>query len=152
MAMNRVQFQPGLSMAEFMERYGSEAQCEQAVCESRWPKGYACPRCAARENSSFRRQGDWVRYLVMRGWQSSDGEYEGADKHSVEIQGRAPAGLRRMAPVEFDGLRVESYLNDDKTRSSLSLVASQVRSAAMRPAGPAVKLVKAVVEPAGVSS
>jgi hypothetical protein len=31
MAMNREQFQPGLSMAEFMDRYGTEAQCEAAL-------------------------------------------------------------------------------------------------------------------------
>jgi hypothetical protein len=29
--MNRVQFQPGLSMAEFMERYGSDDKCEAAL-------------------------------------------------------------------------------------------------------------------------
>ena len=28
MKMNRVQFQPGLSMAEFMDRYGSDEKCE----------------------------------------------------------------------------------------------------------------------------
>lgn len=27
MAMNRIQFQPGLSMPEFLKRYGTEAQC-----------------------------------------------------------------------------------------------------------------------------
>jgi hypothetical protein len=27
MRMNRIQFQPGLSMPEFFERYGSEVQC-----------------------------------------------------------------------------------------------------------------------------
>ena len=37
MAMNRVQFQAGLSMAEFMDRYGSEEQCEAALAASRWP-------------------------------------------------------------------------------------------------------------------
>ena len=31
MAMNRVQFQPGLSMPEFLERYGSDDQCEAAL-------------------------------------------------------------------------------------------------------------------------
>ena len=57
MAMNRVQFQPGLSMAEFMDRYGTEEQCEDAVCSSRWPDGFACPRCGTSQSSSFRRQG-----------------------------------------------------------------------------------------------
>ncbi len=28
MAMNRIQFQPGLSLAEFLRDYGAEAQCE----------------------------------------------------------------------------------------------------------------------------
>ena len=36
MAMNRVQFQPGLSMADFMARYGSDDSCEAALIESRW--------------------------------------------------------------------------------------------------------------------
>ena len=31
MKMNRVQFQPGLSMPEFYERYGTEAQCRAAL-------------------------------------------------------------------------------------------------------------------------
>lgn len=57
MAMNRVQFQPGLSMAEFLDRYGSEDQCEAALIASRWPEGFACPACGSGENSSFRREG-----------------------------------------------------------------------------------------------
>ena len=57
MAMNRVQFQPGLSMAEFMDRYGTEEQCEQAVCTSRWPDDFVCPCCGMSQASSFRRQG-----------------------------------------------------------------------------------------------
>ena len=40
MAMNRVQFQPGLSMAQFMERYGSEDKCEAALMAARWPGGF----------------------------------------------------------------------------------------------------------------
>ena len=57
MAMNRVQFQPGLSMAEFLERYGSEDKCEAALVTSRWPDGFACPGCGSGANSSFRREG-----------------------------------------------------------------------------------------------
>ena len=47
MAMNRIQFQPGLSMPEFLKDYGTEAQCEQALEAVRWPEGFRCPRCAA---------------------------------------------------------------------------------------------------------
>ena len=55
MAMNRVQFQKGLSMQEFMDRYGSVEQCEQAVMAWRWPQGFACPACGSGVHSSFRR-------------------------------------------------------------------------------------------------
>ena len=57
MAMNRVQFQPGLSMAEFMDRYGSEESCEAALIESRWPEGFVCPSCGGGRSSLFRREG-----------------------------------------------------------------------------------------------
>jgi len=47
MAMNpiQIQFQPGLSMPEFFERYGTEAQCAAALEQTRWPTGFCCPRC-----------------------------------------------------------------------------------------------------------
>jgi transposase-like protein len=57
MAMNRVQFQRGLSMADFMDQYGTQALCEDAVYASRWPAGYSCPRCKAAQASTFRREG-----------------------------------------------------------------------------------------------
>jgi hypothetical protein len=57
MAINRIQFQRGLSMTEFMDRYGSEAQCEQALMASRWPDGFVCPRCDTDAHTPFRREG-----------------------------------------------------------------------------------------------
>lgn len=45
MAMNEIQFQSGLSMPEFFKRYGTEAQCETALEQARWPTGFRCPRC-----------------------------------------------------------------------------------------------------------
>jgi len=57
MTMNRVQFQQGLSMTEFLERYGSEEKCEAAVIGSRWPRGFVCPACGAGRSRSFRRAG-----------------------------------------------------------------------------------------------
>jgi ribosomal protein L37AE/L43A len=53
MAMNRVQFQRGLSMAEFLDRYGSEDKCEAALVAARWPKGFACPACGSGVYSVF---------------------------------------------------------------------------------------------------
>ena len=46
MAMNRIQFQLGLSMPAFLRSFGSEPQCEQALEAARWPEGFRCPRCA----------------------------------------------------------------------------------------------------------
>jgi ribosomal protein L37AE/L43A len=57
MAMNRVQFQPGLSMTEFLDRYGSEDKCEAALVAARWPQGFACPACASGVHSVFVRDG-----------------------------------------------------------------------------------------------
>jgi len=45
MAMNRIQFQPGMSLFEFFDQFGTEAQWEAAVEHARWPQGFRCPRC-----------------------------------------------------------------------------------------------------------
>ena len=47
MAMNRIQFQPGLSLTQFLEQYGTEERCEQALEQARWPEGYCCEHCAS---------------------------------------------------------------------------------------------------------
>ena len=50
MPSNRVQFQPGLSLPEFLSGFGTEAQCAEAVKRARWPDGFRCPRCDAAEH------------------------------------------------------------------------------------------------------
>lgn len=45
MPMNPIQFQKGLSLPAFLVRYGTEAQCEEALEKMRWPGGFSCPRC-----------------------------------------------------------------------------------------------------------
>ena len=45
MGRNAIQFQKGLSMPEFQKLYGTEAQCEEALAQIRWPNGFSCPRC-----------------------------------------------------------------------------------------------------------
>lgn len=55
MAMNLVQFQKGLSISDFLARYGSEARCRRALYRARWPKGFRCPDCGDRRRSTFRR-------------------------------------------------------------------------------------------------
>lgn len=57
MAMNRVQFQAGLSMAEFIERYGTVAKCQAALEAARWPQGFRCPRCEGTRHCVLFREG-----------------------------------------------------------------------------------------------
>ena len=47
MAINKIQFQHGMSLPDFLSRYGTEDQCVQALFDCRWPSGFRCPRCAA---------------------------------------------------------------------------------------------------------
>jgi hypothetical protein len=42
MAMNRVQFQPGLSTPQFLRQSGTAEQCETALWRLRWPQGFGC--------------------------------------------------------------------------------------------------------------
>lgn len=51
MAMNQVQFQKGLSLEDFFQKYGHDMQCEDALVAARWPGGYQCSRCAGRRVS-----------------------------------------------------------------------------------------------------
>ena len=71
MRMNRVQFQPGLSMFEFHERYGTDEKCEAALAAARWPDGFECPRCQARSAYSFRRGRQPYRQCFGCGYQCS---------------------------------------------------------------------------------
>ena len=58
MPMNRIQFQKGLSLPEFMDRYATESQCERALIAARWPSGFVCPACGlGQARSTFRRDG-----------------------------------------------------------------------------------------------
>jgi len=50
MAMNQIQFQHGMSIPEFLGRFGTEAQCAAALIAARWPLGFRCPRCACAEH------------------------------------------------------------------------------------------------------
>lgn len=72
MAINQVQFQAGLCLHEFFERYGTEGQCEAALVASRWPQGWHCARCSC--SRSFQTQNRGGRPLwecFVCGYQSS---------------------------------------------------------------------------------
>ena len=56
MAINHVQFQKGLSMAEFLDKYGTQKKCHAALVASRWPEGFRCPCCGDERHSTFVRE------------------------------------------------------------------------------------------------
>lgn len=60
MPMNRIQFQPGLSLSKFLSHYGTEQQCQSALMKARWPGGFACPVCGATQHSTFERMGQRI--------------------------------------------------------------------------------------------
>jgi len=45
MPKNAIQFQKGFSFPDFLEKYGSQEQCEKALFDWRWPNGFICPEC-----------------------------------------------------------------------------------------------------------
>ncbi|MEG7523610.1 MAG: transposase, partial [Chromatiales bacterium] len=53
MAMNKVQFQAGMSLSEFFEQFGTEQQCERSLEQARWPHGFVCPQCGGAHASQF---------------------------------------------------------------------------------------------------
>jgi transposase-like protein len=55
--MNRIQFQQGLSLSDFLAEYGAEERCAAAVESARWPKGFECPECGNKRHSSYFRGG-----------------------------------------------------------------------------------------------
>ena len=57
MPMNRIQFQPGLSLPALLEQFGTEAQCEAALERARWPDGLRCPRCGQAAHDVLRSGG-----------------------------------------------------------------------------------------------
>lgn len=57
MARNKVQFQKGLSEAEFERLYGTEELCRAAIEKWRWPDGFECPACGGREHCVIKLRG-----------------------------------------------------------------------------------------------
>ena len=45
MPKNKIQFQRGLSLKQFLSKYGTERQCRSVLFRMRWPKGFRCPTC-----------------------------------------------------------------------------------------------------------
>ena len=73
MPQNRIQFQRGMPLDEFMDLYGTEQQCEDALEKARWDDGFSCPKCSGSRHSFFYRDGHKM-------WQCS------AHKHQVTLR------------------------------------------------------------------
>jgi len=43
MTYNLIQFQHGMSLPEFIQRFGTEAACVDALKRARRPAGFVCP-------------------------------------------------------------------------------------------------------------
>jgi len=70
MAINKIQFQKGLSLSGFLNQYGTELQCEAALIAMRWPQGYQCARCACKR-VSITHNGRRLWECLNCGYQSS---------------------------------------------------------------------------------
>ena len=55
-AKNQVQFQAGMSLMGFLDRYGSEEQCREALAKARWPNGFRCPDCGDLSHCHLKRR------------------------------------------------------------------------------------------------
>ena len=55
MARNKVQFQKGLSEAEFDELYRTEERCHAELARLRWPEGFECPDCGVQGHCVVKR-------------------------------------------------------------------------------------------------
>ena len=59
MPRNPVQFQKGMSDADFYTRYGTEEQCRAAIFTWRWPEGFVCPVCGGGKHSIITSRGTY---------------------------------------------------------------------------------------------
>jgi len=59
MPQNPIQFQDGMSLSQFIDLYGTEAKCEAALEQARWPSGFVCSECGEHEHSRFLADGRW---------------------------------------------------------------------------------------------
>ncbi len=51
--INAIQFQKGLSLEQFLQQYGTEAQCEERLKQLRWPETYRGPKCRHSQAHTF---------------------------------------------------------------------------------------------------
>lgn len=95
-AMNKVQFQAGMSLGQFLHRYGDEAKCEDAVEKQRWPKGYARAGCG-HHGHYVARHGRVKTFQCFWDSQSSAAVYSRACDPPPNLTVRAFRACRKVA-------------------------------------------------------
>ena len=81
--MNRIQFQAGMSLNQFLTDYGTESQCEAVLEKFRWPQGFECPKCETREHFFYRR--GRVKVFQCRVCRTQTTLTEGTIFHSTKL-------------------------------------------------------------------
>jgi len=81
--MNRIQFQKGMSLNQFLAKYGVEQQCEAALEDARWPEGFECPKCNSKEHYRYRR--GTIKIFQCRGCRTQTTLTEGTIFHSTKL-------------------------------------------------------------------
>jgi len=56
MKKNQIQFQAGMSLMTFLERYGTEEQCRETLLKARWPHGFRCQACGHASHCHLKRR------------------------------------------------------------------------------------------------
>jgi hypothetical protein len=77
MAMNSIQFQPGMSLSELFEQYGTERQCEQAPGAGALARGLSMPALRRYQPLLFLCQGHPI--LAMQRLSNADESAFGVD-------------------------------------------------------------------------
>lgn len=62
MSFYSVQFQRGLSLLEFNEKFGTREKCESFLFRQKWPHGFSCPKCGGHKATSFNK----VKHTVFQ--------------------------------------------------------------------------------------
>lgn len=107
MAKNRVQFQAGLSLPEFLSRFGTEEQCRQAVQQWRWPSGFRCPGCGHPGYCTLRGRGVLQCHRCHRQTSLTSGTLFASSKLPLRTWFLAMFLLTRKAGVSALALRRE---------------------------------------------
>lgn len=81
--MNKIQFQAGMSLSQFLSNYGSEHQCETALETLRWPQGFQCSKCMVQDHFSYQR--GRVKIFQCRSCRTQTTLKEGTIFHSTKL-------------------------------------------------------------------